>query len=231
MKNKERIVAFIDVLGFKQRVISRWIDDPSSQAAITEFLKTVSYHCDTVGSRDSGFRIFAFSDSIAVVSTYQNVSRLIEFIRALLVKTAPLGFFWRGAIEMGLHEEIGNTFIGPAMGIAAHKETSTSIYPRIILSSKVIDALKKVDSDTEEVILRDVDGSYFIDMFCRPARWSNSDLHHKYLCRIKTVLSNQLEEAGLQEENVKQKIQWIISQFNNTVDKYEYDDNIKISFY
>lgn len=164
---KKRIVAFIDILGFKT-MVSESEQDHTKLKSISEaldFLKTwevpdkwgielieIEESAQKKGicnfTVSSQIRCTCFSDSIvvSVMVTSDNVNEVfstivtnIAFIGAKLISD---GILIRGGITIGnlIHEEDG-TVIGRALIDAYELESSSAIYPRIIISDKLIEQL------------------------------------------------------------------------------------------
>jgi hypothetical protein len=166
IKYEERLVAFIDILGFKE-IVKQSEKDPSKVELIYSVLnylknweipekwdlKLVEIEEDAQKRGIENFDIrgktnsTSFSDSIVVsVKVDNNVN---EMASTLIVNLANIGailfekgILFRGGLTLGniIHDENGTVF-GQGLIDAYRLESSNAKYPRIILSDKLISKL------------------------------------------------------------------------------------------
>ena len=166
IKYERRIVAFIDILGFKEIVKQSEKDTTKIELLyyVLEFLKSwetsekwdlriVEIEEDAQKKGVHNFDIrgktntTSFSDSIIVsVKVEENVNEMastlitnLAYIGAILIEK---GILFRGGITIGniLHNDNGTVF-GQALIDAYQLETKSAKYPRIVLSDKLIKEL------------------------------------------------------------------------------------------
>ena len=166
IKYEERLVAFIDILGFKE-IVKQSEKDPSKVEliySVLNYLKNweISKNWDLKlveieeDAQKRGLENFdirgktnstSFSDSIVVsVKVDNNVN---EMTSTLIVNLANIGailfeqgILFRGGLTIGniIHNENGTVF-GQGLIDAYKLESSSAKYPRIILSDKLISKL------------------------------------------------------------------------------------------
>lgn len=163
IKYERRIVAFIDILGFKEIVKQSEQDTTKIELlySVLDFLKNwetsdkwdlkfVEIEEDAQKKGVDNFDIrgktntTSFSDSIVVsVKVGENVNEMtstlvvnLAYIGAILIEK---GILFRGGLTIGniLHNDNGTVF-GQALIDAYHLETKSAKYPRIVLSDKLI---------------------------------------------------------------------------------------------
>ena len=163
IKYERRIVAFIDILGFKEIVKQSEQDTTKIELlySVLDFLKDwetsdkwdlkfVEIEEDAQKKGVDYFEIrgktntTSFSDSIVVsVKVGENVNEMtstlvvnLAYIGAILIEK---GILFRGGLTIGniLHNDNGTVF-GQALIDAYHLETKSAKYPRIVLSDKLI---------------------------------------------------------------------------------------------
>lgn len=163
IKYERRIVAFIDILGFKEIVKQSEQDTTKIELlySVLDFLKGwetsdkwdlkfVEIEEDAQKKGVDNFDIrgktntTSFSDSIVVsVKVGENVNEMtstlvvnLAYIGAILIEK---GILFRGGLTIGniLHNDNGTVF-GQALIDAYHLETKSAKYPRIVLSDKLI---------------------------------------------------------------------------------------------
>jgi len=166
---QERVVAFIDVLGFAELV--RASDtDPTKRDKIAKFIMTDKLFADFTGNM---FRMAAafFSDSFVLSIGSDRVFYLIREAGYLCRHLLLQGFPCRGAITTGslYHQE--RIVVGPAFVKAYQLEQSVAIYPRVILDDATMQWWKhefrpgSAHPHFESLVKRDRDGQHFIDIF------------------------------------------------------------------
>lgn len=168
IKYEERIVAFIDILGFKQMVIDSEKNGNEDQIKsinnalelFKDFKKStyklnelVNVEEDTQKKGIEKFRIHDlleinyFSDSIIISVKIEN-ERINEIFSTFIVYLASLGNFLmkngiliRGGIDIGnlIHKK--DTIFGSALIKAYNIESTAAITPRIIISKNILKRL------------------------------------------------------------------------------------------
>ncbi|MGE8052875.1 hypothetical protein ACQKOD_02725 [Bacillus mycoides] len=168
---ERKILVFFDVLGFKELVLNKFIDEPDK---IEEILTTM--HLLSTGPYSS--KLIVFSDSVINIldpkphfeeykqnfSDYLNV--ILSNIASIQMNMMNLyGILIRGSIVLGniMYNEKKSLLFGPALIQAYELESKHSIYPRFIIESEIINLIK--DDLNWLDISRDVDGHYYIDPF------------------------------------------------------------------
>lgn len=155
-KFKQGAVTFIDVLGWKgiwQRSKNpiEWLEHILDNAnnyikQIKEIEKGVWNDCD--------FEIISISDTIVMLTEYDNPQKSLEFhaaICSLLVKDCfKSGMFLRGAITYGRYHHKNNIFVGPAIDeVAEWHECANWIGVHLTPTANLL--LKKVKDTTSLV--------------------------------------------------------------------------------
>lgn len=97
-------------------------------------------------------KITQFSDSFVISCPSNNSASCILLLKCIytikLMFFYDLGMMLRGGIALGqlIHEE-GGALFGPAMNEAYELESKNAIYPRVIISDKAYELLKKTIED------------------------------------------------------------------------------------
>jgi hypothetical protein len=134
IKYEDKIVAFIDVLGFSEIVYS------NTTESINRYFELVSNEFQSVVVKNQ-FRLILISDSIVVSTkhTNNNLKILIRILWGLQARLLVHGILLRGAISFGnlFLNKSKNIIVGPGL-INAYKMESQAIYPRIILDRRFI---------------------------------------------------------------------------------------------
>lgn len=183
---EERIVAFLDILGFSS-LVEKSADDIVKQLELYDFLKKYSKH-EHAREVFSGFRrgdgnvcanediedlrkfydyqFTQFSDSF-VFSVNAKDRASVQFFPILvgqfMRQALELGFLVRGGIAKGpmVHEEIGPAF-GPALIQAYLIESGQAVFGRTVLSKEAFDFISKSGQFSSDWIERGFDDEWEI---------------------------------------------------------------------
>ena len=179
---EDRIVVFLDILGF-QKIINKTLqpDGSDNSSEIENLVNTFKdIECFTMPDHtelNNGKKVTQFSDSLVIsfpVTLQGGLWSTLFDLRLLIINLINRNMLCRGAITIGklYHDKY---VFGPALIEAYILESNIAYYPRVILSEKVIKAGKKSPyfihtSEEEEHYIKDLldkdeDAMYFIDYF------------------------------------------------------------------
>lgn len=236
---EKRIVAFLDILGFKKltyenqeetllKYISPLYFDDVSNVDQKKIYQELGL--DKIHTREVTF----FSDSIVISCELKEISPLLHHVKRLSEKFVGYELFLRGGITYGELFHKDRIVFGPAMIEAYKMESECAIHPRIIISENLFDELKnntelpvgretyekpKNISEFNEIlkpinnIFRDDDGFYFLNPF---------PLTIELIRQQKLAIENQIAK-NRSNKKIYSKYLWLASKFN----KY-YSNNKKI---
>lgn len=232
---ENRILAFVDILGFKDMIVKS-AGDSQKQQLIKEAMNIVhSYKVlndkgSVGGLQKFGVQVTTFSDSAVLsypVSFDGGLFHVILDLIHLQIDLACLGVFIRGGITIGMayHDEV-NAF-GPAMVEAYDLESNSAVYPRVILTEQTLSAGIAVSrehrnpADVEllkSLLAQDQDGFYYVDYLrqYRELDYPEYD-YYRWMTRIRECLIFNL---NLYHSNTRvfPKYQWMRSYWNNVLD-------------
>jgi hypothetical protein len=180
---EDRLVAFIDILGFKELVkqsISSYEAMNKIYYAMQTILnvKTIEEHFySSEIVRPYQATVTTFSDSIVIsylVGLHGSLFRILLDIIHLQLELAYQGILIRGGITIGKAYHDGQIIYGPAMNDAYSLESASAIYPRIIVDqSTLITGIQlthdECHSEKEEaeyinaLVKKDKDGFWYLD--------------------------------------------------------------------
>lgn len=262
MKYENRIVAFIAILGFKE-IVKNSTNNPKKIEALyyilnylKEWEKSESWGLKLIeieeDAQKKGIENFdiigkinstSFSDSIVVsVRVDNNVN---EMLSTLIVNLAYIGsnllengILFRGGITIGdlVHNESGTVF-GQGLIDAYLLESNSAIYPRIILSDKLIKKLnypletKKDRYPYHQYLQRFKDGCVGIHQMIYYQviqSWTeitNEELTKK-LDTVRKVIIQGLD-SSFQQAKVFEKFEWLSHQYDKLLILDDYDIQTK----
>jgi hypothetical protein len=219
----EKIVAFIDILGFGE-LVRRIGDDPALHAKIHSALTNIHHYKKSAERPDtaqSDLKVSVFSDSIVISAETSNFHGVMWTAVHLQCSLLLSGVLLRGGIARGRIVHSSEILYGEGLLNAHRLESKVAIYPRIVIDPSLID---EVDEGYRRIFLaQDTDGLWFIDPFSMGFLPGNSDQlvedgydpreeGLKYLGRI-----IKAEIARLNEPNHLAKWHWLKSRYKLAV--------------
>lgn len=236
----ERIVAFIDILGFKKLVESS-LNSPEVAERIYRALQLIygrkkdNESDDLPGMQKYGVEVAVFSDSV-VISYPLDYSGGLFFVLLdvihLQLELMCLGILIRGGIAIGPLYHSGQIVYGPAMNQAYHLESVRAVYPRIILDGQtVVNGILRtcaqghtVQMEAEYVdscIRKDVDGFYYLDILRQDSELSDyGDEYYYWLENVRKIIVGGLND-NMADKRVYAKYVWLKNYFNEVVSDKE----------
>lgn len=247
---EERLVAFLDILGFSN-VVKQSSDDESVQRRLYDFLCLYSKHdhakevfagfrkgdgsgCDASDYEALkalyDYRFTQFSDSFIFSIKPEHISSIHYFpilIGQFMLHALDLGFLVRAGIAKGLmiHEEDGPAF-GPAFIQAYRIESGQAVFGRAVLSKDAFDCINRSGADSTAWIDKGIDGEYEITIasFLKQ-KYSSSQAEKE---RVPTFIeARQKVEQMLDaldnavRDSVGGKYRYVISRLQHAVDEAE----------
>lgn len=248
-----RVVAFIDILGFKE-IISESETDLKKLGIIYEALnflkskegghswdlKLVEIEEDAQKKGVHNFDISentsctCFSDSIVVsVKVINNnynevISTLVTHLSFIGAKLMTEGILFRGAITFGklIHQESG-IILGRGMIEAYQLESSTAVFPRIIISKKLLEKLnypliQKRDRFPYHQYFQRFDdgciGFHQMIYFQVIQSWTEMTKENLQieLLKIKNTIIKGLD-SSMEDPRTFEKFNWLKKQYNDLV--------------
>lgn len=229
---EDRILAFVDILGFKSMVQQSACNPQEQQRILNamEIIHSYKEFNDTGfgnGLRQYGVQVTTFSDS-AILSYPMSFDGglfhvLLDLIH-LQIDLSNLGIFIRGGVSIGqaYHNEY-NAF-GPAMNDAYELESKKAIFPRIILTEQTLfDGIAASKSHQnsfdiallKSIVARDTDGFYYLDYLRQFQELDYPEYdYYNWLARIRSHLVYNLNLYYANAE-VYPKYQWMLAYWNS----------------
>lgn len=213
MQYKERLIAFLDILGFK-RIIEKTESDIVEFKKLIEVLYAIKNSFNQINSTDENptdIHISMFSDSIIISAS---LTCKADIFVSLLLKTnvwlLERGYFVRGGVDYGNIYHKNEIVFGPAF-VKAYELEKLADYPRIILSEN---ARKKLhhekNGNTTSVSMshiyfkKDCDGLYYVDYFLK----DDTDEYKKFIDDLKKNVDENILN-NRQNQSILKKMMWI----------------------
>lgn len=238
MKRYEnRIVAYIDVLGFKNQIRST-ITDGKEIEGQTKLIYDAYNSIRDVWNLDSkdpiikkfhkSKRITIFSDSIVVSVKATEQSALFYMlleIMWLIMQLIDKKMLCRGAIVYGKLHHTQKMIFGPALVDAYITESKAALYPRIILDKSVIEigakyGINDIQYERESIknlLAMDTDGLYYIEYFSKIQGELDVPLYDYpcYLEKLRAIITKGIDKSNPIDLQIKYL--WMVDKFNKIV--------------
>lgn len=233
---ESRILAFVDILGFKNMIQQSAFDYKEQQRILNAMniihgYKTLNDNgLDGKGLREYGIQITTFSDSAIISYPIDFEGGLFHVLVDLIhlqIDLSNLGIFIRGGISMGLayHDEY-NAF-GPAMNEAYRLESEEAKFPRIILTNQTLcDGIKASESLQnpydisllKSLIRQDkADGFYYLDYLRQYQELDYPECnYYLWLSTIRDCLVRSLN-TYYSNEKIYPKYCWMLEYWNDVL--------------
>lgn len=233
-KYKKRIVLYLDILGFQNKVNesinNQKVFDSIHKALSNIYSDKFKNDNGPLKGTEYGTQISVFSDNIVYSEPYENKGSWFGFILSIYWLINEIlwdGFLTRGAIVIGdlYHDE--KIVFGPALNEAYRLESKVAIYPRVIFTKNTIEEGLKtslygdVNEDIKylkQIVSEDEDGLFFINNLSKKHDFDDEETYIDLLFRAKKIIEEGLTN---QDIKIKAKYEWLKRQYNAL-----YDENI-----
>lgn len=255
MKYETRVVAFIDILGFKA-ILDDTVDKDGSDNTERISRLVSAYRAirdvwgldakeDLLGSDSpESKKVSIFSDSIVVSFKAEEPSEvfitLLE-IKWLIMRLISRKILVRGAVSIGKFIHNDYYLFGPALVEAYTLESKAAMYPRVILDSSIIEASAKAKSRdhsssqeanfVRSLLEQDSDGMYYIDYFFKAQSELNDPQYDfpKYIENLGDVIRKGLMASSHHTKaDLRVKYSWMRERYNKMVEIVANNDSISL---
>lgn len=245
---KNRAVAFLDVLGFRQKLIDFEQEAKNNRIGsnVTETEETtyqrqyISYKAnDFINTFKSAiskldvekYRYYLFSDNICITSikdtSKSDLQDLLLVITELYFEFAQKGYFLRGGIDYGLFIDEKEIAVGIPLARAYELETKKAVYPRIVLSENLVNEFQAINNKGEKVydylysdaLILDSCEIKFLNVFLQVFQSDYREDRERFFKKFNNVIVTNLEENKANEV-VFVKFKWLAEQFNEFIDLF-----------
>ena len=171
----DRIVAFIDILGFGALV--RRLDAEASLHAklhsALSHIRVLKHSSLQPQTAQSELEVSVFSDSIVISGASDSLQSVVNSAIHLQSNLLEIGILVRGGISCGRTVHADDILYGEGMLEAHALETKAAVYPRIILAPKLVEQLEP--RYRAMFFEQDGDGLWFINPFSIGLTPANAD--------------------------------------------------------
>jgi hypothetical protein len=226
MNYEDRIIAFIDILGFtelvKQTVSQREIKQAQKKLDalynVVEFVNAfIHLSRDEIGF-EGDTKTTLFSDSIVISIDKANshgVLSIFATLKKLQIQLIRNDILLRGGIVYGKLIHKDDILIGPALINAYKVESSSALYPRIVIDPKVtslfsrqrgeiMGKLRIRNFDYHKTFKKDFDGTSYIDYFNDIEHYLNGVTIKDYIIQLEELINRGIknEDIGIRMKHL-----------------------------
>ena len=248
MVYEKRIIAFIDILGFKNHIKRTINDEEYAEHLLNVMKKIVDIKSDNeqgiLSQKWTGKEVSIFSDCLVISYPLDFEGGLFLILIDLIHIQVELFFadiIFRGGISLGRVYHDGNIVFGPAMVQAYHLESVVAKYPRMIIKKSTImegikETLPKRHTRKQEfeyireLLIQDNENDeiFYIDVLSQYSELDDIEIYRTMLERVKRLiiqeLKNSKEKSYNQSEcknsvSVFEKYIWLKDYYNSTIKK------------
>ncbi|MEJ7559853.1 MAG: hypothetical protein WKF66_16195 [Pedobacter sp.] len=229
---EDRIIAFIDILGFRTMINATIKEDVVQQDKLKELIDGLSLMQDEFNKviKDSelpySFMITYFSDSIVLSVKRVNSLGLLtvfEILKKIQIKLIERKILLRGGIVIGKLIHTPGLILGPAMNEAYDLESKSALYPRITIDPEVMelaaqehelqDGLFSIkEYDFQKTFEVDFDNTYYIDYFSDIKGYLEDGDEIKYYQNLRALIRYGVDRKDI---GIRMKYMWMLRKFNN----------------
>jgi hypothetical protein len=236
MVYEDRVVCFIDILGFATLVRNTIMRDGSCDeakvTALADALEVVRHFLDVDRPQDRpSIEVTQFSDSIVVSFPANTENGVFDALLSILwvqVNLVLKGILCRGAIVRGQLIHTDRLLFGPAMIDAYVLESKAALYPRVILNQEIITTGATAHASHHhpqheiesimQIISKDSDGMYYINYITgAQSELDDPELDYPlYLYKLREIIAAGL---GSSDPSVAIKYKWLRERFKPHLDE------------
>ncbi len=221
---EQRLVLFLDILGFRE-IVDGTVGDPKALQAVIAAVDSISElrEPDIHESK----QVSQFSDSIVVsfaISEESAVFWLVNDVALTIVSLVGQGFLLRGGVTIGEMVHTEEYLLGPALVRAYEMESKEAINPRVIFDPEILNVARRYHGDQHspeqevqyvlDLLTEDADGKLYYDF----VSWNgvvaqagvDGDLYGTYLLQIGEMAAARLQHKAL---SVVRKGQWLLKHY------------------
>lgn len=232
MDYEDRLVLFVDILGFK-KIIERSANDPAEVERVIMAIRRLN----EIGSDElfESKQVTQFSDCLVLSYRVEERSSVFEMIAEVgyaLVGLVEMGFLLRGGISVGKLLHTNELVFGPALVRAYELESKVAINPRVVVGSEVLEFARRFPAEhhrpheeeeyVSQFLKRDSDNQQAIDYVSWEgvieALGGDHLMYADYLGKVAKILDGGLKAT---DPGVKAKYEWLLARYDEEIERLE----------
>lgn len=224
IKYENKIVAFLDILGFKNAVHTKDVENIFRILNLNYFVVERQQQLKKrFINLEKGKNVKVFSDSVYLSYPAERCWDLMSDVACLMIGLASMGFYFRGGIACGKVFDDDKILFGPAVIEAYEIESQLAVYPRVVISQEAVNELAQYGNkeDFKHYIRQDSDGCYYVNFLvgARNLYYTVSDVRNP-------LVKNYRNAKKKNNQKIVSKLVWLINYFNSVLDDINEDMSI-----
>lgn len=222
---EERLVAFLDILGFKSLINQNKADSIETIKVVNKEIQYTLKIISEENNTDDDISLKLFSDCFCVSSN--DILIILKKLSYIQFYLSMKGIFLRGALSKGLHYENENIIFSKGL-INAYELEQTARYPRIIVSKSLLKEYEKII--IEGCILTAPDDIPFIHYLNQKPYYEDVPIENELLEDHKKSIIQQVEK-NVTIPNIIEKYRWAAEYHNYTVESLMNPEDLEEDYY
>jgi hypothetical protein len=223
---EQRVVAFIDILGFRE-LVRRMDTEPDLAQRVHHALLGIRLKEDGIyEDEDRRVEMTSFSDSSVFSAREGHETEILSRLTYLSRDLMTNGILCRGAVVLGKAHHRERILFGPAIVAAYEAELHVAKYPRIFVADEVKTRVDAADSNPARryhparALVRDVDGCWFLDAFISIVAADPEGKQVTFQRMGDSIRSGLHRAMRAHQLDVVAKHRWLAARFNLTVKRH-----------
>lgn len=243
---QNRVVAFLDVLGFQEKLfqfekeaISKLNQEKEQEfenlekGQVLQSIQAddfINTFLEAISKVDNDkFKYYLFSDNICITLNYDSDKNLLldllMLISDLFYSFAQKGYFLRGGIDYGKFISQDRIALGVPLIKAYKLETETAVYPRIVISQDFKKIFEEYTAGNEQEIelpifikslILSSCENNYLNVFLKVFQTDEKEMYFK---NIRESIIKNLEENRMKEK-VYVKYEWLAKEYDLFIEHY-----------
>ena len=237
-----RAVAFLDVLGFKEKLKGFQLEAVDHYTSVGDedygegedvpipvyYSKKAAEFIETFKKATSKldpevFNYFLFSDNICITGkdnqNENSLTDLLFVICELYYEFAKQGYFLRGGIDFGLFVDDETLAVGLPLAIAYELETKIALFPRIVLSDNFVKQFETYDLSSSSEFSTLISKSCQINYLNVFNQVFKTDQKKEFFANFNEKIRSNLIDNE-RNEHIYMKFTWLADDLNRFIDLY-----------
>ncbi|TCD46989.1 hypothetical protein [Chlorobium sp. N1] len=226
MNYQDKVVCFLDILGFKKHVNDTIVRGGEEDLERTDHLIKVFNLIREILDIDQseerfGTEVTQFSDCVVIsfnITEESGVFYALLDIMWVQVNLALNGILCRGGVAQGKLVHTPKVLFGPGMVNAYELESKAAVYPRVIFGESIIQlgiqahgAQNRPDQEANSImnlLKKDFDGMYYVDYITGAQQELDAPEfdYPEYLSKLQKIVA---EGLTLKDPSIRIKYQWL----------------------
>jgi hypothetical protein len=232
---EERIVTFVDILGFKA-LVSKGKEEAIEVISNLDKAIQAGFYALEMEEGADWYSVRLFSDCFSISCERDHIGYLLSGLARMQLDLAFNGIFIRGGMATGLHFENERIIFSEGL-VRAYDLQYTNTYPRIIIPNHLVAGINNGVNDSlinganRDWVMQGPDGFYFVDYLkdIEETGAYTGDGDEMFVGHKDAILDQV--RMNTQEYHILEKYLWLAAYHNHKFREYYERDDWEDSYY